>query len=58
VAKVDCISTFKYSPMRGVQVIKEARRRNCLMAPAWSAMGFLLGLILPRRCLLGGFFQC
>jgi len=56
VAKVASNPSFKYSPTRGGQVVKEARRRNSHVTPTWSGMWGLLGLNLPRWHFLGGFF--
>jgi len=36
--KVACNPSFKYSPMRGGQGAKEARRRSSHVAPTWSGM--------------------
>jgi len=48
VTKVVCNPSFKYSPMRGGQVAKEAKRRSIHVAPTWSGIWGLLGLIFPR----------
>jgi len=36
VTKVACNPSFKYSPMRGGQVTKEARRRRSHMTLTWT----------------------
>jgi len=48
VTKVAYSPSFKYSPMRNGQVAKETKRRSFHVAPTWSGMWGLLGLIFPK----------